>query len=222
MTYGLIFDVDGLLADTEPVVAQASIEMFKELYDVDVTAEDFRPFIGTGAVRYIEGVAEKYGVAIDIDRAVDVRQRNYVAILERSDNLAFPGVHALIEAAYAHPDWKLAIATSSYLENSRPTLRAAAINPDQFDAWITGSDVHKKKPDPEIYLTAAQAIGLAPRACVVVEDAVEGVKAAKSAGMACVGVTNSFTPEELAQADLIVASLEEVDLARLRRLIEEA
>jgi beta-phosphoglucomutase-like phosphatase (HAD superfamily) len=220
MAYGLIFDVDGLLADTEPVVAQASIDMFRQLYGVEVTAEDFRPFIGTGAVRYVEGVAEKYGVAIDIEEAVAKRQENYVALLERSDGIAFPGVHALIDAAALDPDWKLSIATSSYIENSRPTLKAARISPEKFNAWITGSDVTQKKPDPEIYLKAAEAIDLEPARCVVCEDAVVGVEAAKAAGMKCVGVMNTFSREELAGADLVVRTLEEVNLDILRRLID--
>lgn len=164
-------------------------------------------------------MAEKYGVPIDIDAAVAKRQENYVAILERSDGIAFPGVHALIDAAAADPEWKLAIATSSFLENSRPTLKAARISPDKFDAWITGSDVVKKKPDPEIYLTAAKAIGLDPSVCVVCEDAVQGVAAAKAAGMKCVGVMNSFSREELSEADLVVQSLEEVNLDLLKQLI---
>lgn len=220
MPYGLIFDVDGLLADTEPIVARATIDMFRELYGIEPTPEDFLPFVGTGAVRYVEGVAEKYGVKVDMDRAVQRRQENYVAILERSHGIAFPGVHALIDAAAAHPDWKLSIATSSFRENSAPTLKAADIDPGKFDAWITGSNVTHKKPHPEIYLVAADAIGITPERCVVVEDAVVGVQAAQRAGMKCVAVTNTFPPEQLAGADLIVASLEEVTLDRLRDLLQ--
>ncbi len=218
--YGLIFDVDGLLADTEPVVARASIDMFKQLYGVEVTEEDFRPFVGTGAVRYVEGVAEKYGLTIDIDACVALRQENYVALLEQAEDIAFPGVHDLIDAAAAAPDWRLSIATSSYLENSRPTLKAAGIDPGKFNAWITGSDVTHKKPHPEIYLVAARAIGLPPERCVVAEDAVVGIEAARSAGMKCIGVTNTFSPEELSEADLIVDSLEEVNLDILRKLVD--
>jgi beta-phosphoglucomutase-like phosphatase (HAD superfamily) len=216
--YGLIFDVDGLLADTEPVVAKATIDMFRALYGIDPTPEDFLPFVGTGAVRYVEGVADKYGVKVDMDKAVDLRQRNYVALLNEAHGIAFPGVHDLVDAAAAAPDFKLSIATSSFKENSVPTLRAADIDPRKFDAWITGSNVTHKKPDPEIYLFAANAIGVPPERCVVVEDALVGVEAARRAGMKCVAVTNTFSPEQLAGADLIVASLEEVDLPRLRAL----
>jgi HAD superfamily hydrolase (TIGR01509 family) len=216
--YGLIFDVDGLLADTEPVVAQATIDMFRELYNFVPTQEDFLPFVGTGAVRYVEGVADKYGVKVDMDKAVELRQKNYVALLNKAHDIAFPGVHDLIDAAAAAPDWKLSIATSSFKENSVPTLKAANIDPGKFDAWITGSNVTHKKPDPEIYLYAANAIGMPPGRCVVVEDSVVGVEAARRAGMKCVGVTNTFSREQLADADLVVASLEEVSLDKLRAL----
>jgi HAD superfamily hydrolase (TIGR01509 family) len=218
MTYGLIFDVDGLLADTEPVVAKATIDMFRELYGCEPTVEDFLPFVGTGAVRYVEGVAEKYGVTVDIVKAVALRQDNYVALLNEATDIAFPGVHALIDAAAAAPDWKLSIATSSDKENSVPTLRAANIDPAKFNAWITGSNVTHKKPNPEIYLVASEAIGVPPERCCVVEDALVGVEAARRAGMKCLAVTNTFSQEQLADADLVVGSLAEVNLDQLRAL----
>ena len=78
--------------------------------------------------------------------------------------------------------------------------------------------VTKKKPDPQIYLKTAEAIGLQASACVVVEDAIKGVQAAKAAGMKCIAVTNSFDAEKLSEADLVVASLSEVNVSVLNNL----
>jgi beta-phosphoglucomutase len=76
-----------------------------------------------------------------------------------------------------------------------------------FEAVVCGNDVTRSKPDPEIYLLAAQRLQLSPAACVAIEDAPAGVESAKRAGMRCIAVTNSVTREQLRQADLIVASL---------------
>jgi len=217
--YGLIFDVDGVIGNTERLSEESSIQMFRDLYGIEVKAEEFHPFIGTGARRYVEGVAELHGIDIDTDKAVAARHENFVRLLDSGEDIGFPGVHKLVKAAYESPDWKLAVATSSPGAKSRLTLKAARIEAAHFDAYIHGDMVTHTKPHPEIYHTAGEAIGIAPEHCVVVEDAITGVEAAKAAHMHCLAVTNSFDAEKLAKADRIVASLEQVDLALLTSMI---
>ena len=94
-------------------------------------------------------------------------------------------------------------------------IEGAGLDPDWFDAVITGEDVKRKKPDPEIYLLAARRLALPPRRCLVVEDAPAGVEAAKAAGMFCLAVLTSAPRELLAAADWIVRDFTEVDLDRL-------
>ena len=217
--FGLLFDVDGLLVDTEPVIAEATARMFRELYGVEMTPSDFTPYIGTGAVRYVEGPAEDKGVTINIEEALQSRHNHFVALLREGGDIALPGARALIQAAAQHPGWKIALATSSPGEKSRETLKAANLDTALFDAWVHGDMITHKKPHPEIYLRAAQEIGLDPAACIGVEDAVSGVESIKAAGMIAIAVTNSFSAEELGKADLVVDSIEELDLDRLAALV---
>lgn len=217
--YGLIFDMDGVLGDTEPPCAEAAIEMFRELYGVEAKVEDFAPYIGTGAIRYLEGPADTFGVDIDTPRAVAFATERFIALLEAIDDISFPGIHTLIDTVSADPEWRLAIATSSPENKARPTLKAARIELEKFQAFINGDMVERKKPDPEIYLTAAQALGIDPSDCVVVEDAVEGIKAAKAAGMKCIAITNSFQAERLREADLVIDSAEQIDLELLHGIL---
>ena len=219
MKSGLIFDVDGVLADTESLIAQATIEMYRELYGVQLTKADLRPFIGTGAVRYTEGPAEKLGIKIDLHKALAKRYDNFLRLLHSGDSITMPGALELIEAAAASPDWKLAIATSSPAQKARATLDVAHVPLDKFTAFVNGDMVKRKKPDPEIYVITAACLALPPGRCVVVEDAVTGVAAAKAAGMKCLAVTNSFSAKELAEANFIVDTLAEVNLATLAGLI---
>jgi HAD superfamily hydrolase (TIGR01509 family) len=218
MPYALIFDVDGVVADTEVLNARASVLMFAELHGVIVQPEDFRPFVGTGDERYVEGVAEQYGVTIDTQAAVDRRAENFFKLLHNEPLPAAPGVLELVTAAREDPEARLAIATSGQKAKQFPVITGTGLNLEWFDAVITGDDVDRKKPDPQIYLRTAERLGLPPAACVVFEDAPAGVVAAKRAGMACVAVTTSVTREELAGANLIVDSLAEVGLEDVKAL----
>ncbi len=217
--YGLIFDMDGVLADTERLSEQASIRVFREMYGVEVQAHDFHPFIGTGAYRYVEGVAEQYGVTIDSEAAVEARFQFFLELLdEGAEDISFPGAHQLIAAASAHPDWVLALATSSPARTADATLLAARIDPEVFISRMNGDLVTHKKPHPEIYLTTLERIGLPASQCVVVEDAITGINAAKAAHIPCLAVTHSFTADKLTAADHIVDSLNDVTIELLHEV----
>lgn len=219
MKWAIIFDVDGVVADTEALNARASVMMFEELYDTQVRPEDFREFVGTGDERYVEGVAEKYGVEINTEGAVERRKENFFKLLEREPLPAMPGVLAIVQTARVSADVKLAIATSGNSDKQFPVIEGAGLRLDWFDVVVTGDDVTRKKPDPQIYEITAEKLGLPPERCVVLEDAPAGVASAKAAGAVCVAITSSVGAEKLQDADLVVDSLEEVSVAKMRRMI---
>lgn len=222
VSYGLIFDVDGVIADTEAVNARASIKVFSELFGVEgVRRQDFEAGLGRGAEAYILAAAEVHGLTLSEEQvaaATAARQANFLAILEQEPLPPFPGVLNLMEAALAHPEWAVAIATSSTRQKSEAVLKAAGV-PYTRMVYICGDDVTRKKPDPQLFLLACERLGLSPRRCVVIEDAPNGVQAALAAGCRCVAVTNSTDADRLAAAHLVVSSLEELDLARLHDLL---
>lgn len=217
--HGLIFDVDGILGDTEGLSVIATTRMYEDLYGFTVTPEEFQPFIGTGAERYCIGPAENRGVAIDVAKAVETRHQYFLELLAEDPDISFPGIHALIQAVHDAPDWKLAIATSSPGKKSKQTLKSARVNPGLFDAWIHGDMISHKKPHPEIYLRAAKEVGLDPADCIAVEDALTGIDSAIAAGMKVLAVTNSFPAEKLNKADMVVDSLESVTLEMLGAML---
>ncbi|MHC4153910.1 MAG: HAD family hydrolase [Planctomycetota bacterium] len=213
--YGLIFDVDGVIADTEGPTAEATIKVFADLFGIkNVKTKDFEAGIGKGAVAYIKAAAKVHGLELtdeQVAQAEKTREENFIKLLQEQPLPAFPGVLELINAALARPDFRLAIATSSSREMSEVAVRGAKV-PYNKMAYVSGSDVKNKKPHPEIFLLAAERMGIPPASCVVIEDSPGGVEAAKAAGAKCIAVSNTTTPENLRQADLICESLEQVDL----------
>ncbi len=204
----IIFDNDGVLVDSEPVINAAAIRGLKE-YGVDARPEDFLPFVGAGEDKYIGGVAEKYGLTYRPEMKERVHEIYYELIEDKLK--PHPGAVELLEKVSPFPG-KTALASSSDHEKIRASLDAAGIPIDAFDLIVSGEEVPCKKPCPDIYTETAKRIGTDPAACVVIEDAVNGVEAAKAARMTCIAVTTSFSREKLeeAGADYIVSGLSEI------------
>ena len=221
---GLIFDVDGVVADTEAVNAAVTIEVLAELVGLEgVRREDFEEGVGRGAAEYVRAAARANGVELtdeQVEAVSAARQERFLERLAESPLPPFPGVMELMGAALARDDFRVAIATSSNREKSESVLRAAGVPYDRM-AYLTGSDVTHKKPHPELFLTAADRIGLAPGACVVIEDAPNGIRAALAAGCRCIAVTNTCSREKLVseEPDLVVDSLAEVSVETVLSLL---
>lgn len=186
--------MDGVLLDSEPFIREAAVRMFAER-GLTVQHNDFLPFTGAGEDRFIGGVAELYNFQLDPQKDKDRTYEIYGEIV-RGKLKPLPGVHEFIAKARSR-GIRMAVASAADAVKVRINLTEMGISPETFDAVVTGSDVTHKKPDPEIFLTAAKKMGMDPADCLVIEDAVNGIKAARAAGMRCMGINTSFTPEEL-------------------------
>ncbi len=204
MIQAVLFDMDGVLIDSEQYICNAAIMMFKEKGYV-VQPEDFLPFVGTGENRYIGGVAEKYDIPLDINQA---KERTY-AIYEnitKGKLKALDGVYDFIQKA-KEKKLKLAVATSADKIKMDINLQGINLDNGEFDETVNGSEVENKKPAPDIFIIAAKKLGIPPENCLVVEDAVSGVEAAKASGCKCLGLTTSFPASKLSKADWISQTL---------------
>jgi len=204
MIKGILFDMDGVLVDSEKFICKAAILMFGEL-GIKARPKDFLPFVGTGENSYIGGVAALYGVKEDI---IYMKERTY-SIYEKitHGNLQpLPGVLSFISKCRMK-NLKMAVATSADKVKMLINLKEIGLDESLFDATVNGLEVARKKPFPDIFITAALKLGVKPQECLVVEDAVSGVQAAKAAGSRCLALTTSFSRELLYEADWISASL---------------
>lgn len=207
MIRGVLFDMDGVLADSEQYICKAAIMMFAEM-GINVDPLDFKPFVGTGENRYIGGVAEKYGMSVDIEK---VKARTYEIYKSIIHGILkpLPGAREMVDLCHKM-GFKLALATSADTVKMEANLTEIGISSSLFHATVTGLDVENKKPFPDIYFKAAKMIGLKPAECLVVEDAVSGIRASKAAGCRCLAVTTSFDRSLLSGADWICESLEHI------------
>jgi HAD superfamily hydrolase (TIGR01509 family) len=207
MIRGVLFDMDGVLADSEPFICKAAIMMFSEI-GLKVRPEDFKPFVGTGENSYIGGVAERYNLKVDIEK-VKARTYEIYQTIIRGNLKPLPGAREFVELCIDR-GFKLALATSADRVKMTANLNEIGIPVSKFHATVNGLEVANKKPFPDIYIMAAEKIGLKPGECLVVEDAVSGIKASKSAGCRCLAVTASFERSLLYEADWICDSLKNV------------
>jgi beta-phosphoglucomutase family hydrolase len=210
----VIWDMDGVMADT----AAYHFAAWKESFDrrgIDFTEEDFRHSFGQRNDTIIHDIVSNMPDAemeeLSLEKEADYRRR--IA----GDIKPLPGVSGLLEAL-TRSGFRQAIASSAPLENVRQILASLGLG-DHLQATISAQDVTEGKPSPQVFLLAARRLGVDPSACVVIEDAVAGVAAARNAGMRCVAVTNTHSRESLGEADLVVDSLEEVTAEDLAALI---
>jgi beta-phosphoglucomutase family hydrolase len=200
----VLWDMDGVLVDTAPFHYQAWRELFAGQRK-DLTDEEFRRTFGLRndailRVNLGDMPAERL-------RELGRRKEELFRAAIRGRVEPLPGAVALVRRLRAN-GVKTAVVSSAPRENVETLLEALGLS-DAFDTVVAEEDAERGKPDPQGYLAAAKRLDERPEDCVVIEDAPGGVEAAKRAGMRCIGLAAERTPESLAEADLVVGSLED-------------
>jgi beta-phosphoglucomutase len=214
----VIWDVDGTLVDTAELHFRAWVELCRDL-GRDFSRNDFAATFGR---RNPEIIRYLFGERVD-DAAIDDlgrRKEDLYKAAARQGVELLPGVRTLLEGLHS-AGFRQAIGSSAPRGNVDLILEMTQ-SARFFDAIVSAEDTQRGKPDPQVFLVAAEKLSVPPRHCVVLEDAVAGVQAAKAGGMKCVGVTFvGHHPDESlrrAGADLVVKTLAEVSVATLQRL----
>ena len=212
----VIFDVDGVLVDSYQAHFQSWRQMLAEV-GVEFTEAAFRASFGRTTRDIIAQLGSGTLSEEQIDAWDDRKEALYREIIRQN----FPAVAGAVELidALAEAGFLLAVGSSGPPGNVALALEQLG-RADRFAARVTGIDVTRGKPDPQVFLLAAERLGVAPQDCAVVEDAPAGVEAANRAGMASIGLTGTATREQLAHADWVVDSLRELSPAIITDLIE--
>ncbi len=208
--------MDGVIADTAPYHLKAWQEVLQKR-GTNFTEEDFRHNFGCRNDTIIRNVLGKAVSQDEIDTIGKEKEESFRRRI-RQNLKPLPGAIKLIKSL-TERGFKLALASSAPIENIQLLITGLGIN-DYFQTIISGMDVTKGKPSPQVFLLAAQRLGIEPKNCLVIEDAVAGVSAAKKAGMRCLAITNTRPRISLTEADLIIDTLEEVSVSDLEQLLK--
>lgn len=219
MLKGVLFDMDGVLVNNLEIHRQAFAEFFRR-YGVERTFDELSRVFGKGNDDIMGEL-----MPADVVERVGIRQLGYEKEAIYREIYApiitpQPGLLTFL-AECEREGLRSAVGSSGYKANVDFVLDKCNIR-RYFEATVAGDEVTRCKPDPEIYLTAAAKLGLAPCECVVFEDAEAGIEAAKRAGMKVVALATTFDREFLAttDADMIIGDFRDISVEQLRTLVE--
>lgn len=203
MIKAVIFDMDGVIIDSEPDHIRFEQQLFKSL-GFNVSLEYHNKFVGTTSYYMWNDLKNKYSLKNTVEELVKNdrdKYYNYLCSLEKLEPIK--GVRELIKFLHDR-GYKLAVASSSPLNVIERVVKLLALD-EYFDYLVTGDFVKRSKPAPDVFLYAAEKLGVKPNQCIVIEDSSNGVSAAKEAGMLCIGYKNLNSGDQnLNPADLIL------------------
>jgi beta-phosphoglucomutase len=210
---GAIFDLDGVIVNTVGLHFKAWRKMFSE-YGKKFTFEDYKEKVdgiprSDGARAILTGLSDE-----ELEEASARKQKYFLELLKKEGVKTYPGTIELIKELR---EKKIKVAVISASKNCLTILKKAQLD-SFFEAVISGLDITRGKPDPQVFLMAKDRLGLKEDECLVFEDAVLGVEAAKRGKFKCVGIDRYNDPARLKKADLVVSDLSKTTLDKLREL----
>ena len=205
----VIFDMDGVLIDSEQSYHDINKKIFKDM-GLIITDSEYEPFIGGDDARLWAYVKDKFNLKYSVEELLQIEFEEDIKFFENSGKPAMDGVLKLLNNLKEN-NIKIGLASSSMRGLVEAILKGLKIR-DYFEVIVCGDEVTNGKPEPEIFLKASSLLEVEPNQCVVIEDSTNGVKAAKSAGMKCLGTVNENSgKQDLSRADKIVNGLVAVD-----------
>jgi beta-phosphoglucomutase len=219
----IIFDFDGVIADSEPLHLRAFQQTLRE-EQIELNPVDyFSRYLGFDDVGLLQALASDRGITMSDARlnGIVARKGAQLQQLLRDDHVLFPGAVDFIRGAAT--EVPIAIASGALRVEILDIITAAGIR-ELFTTIVASGDTPQSKPSPAPYILAFEQLrassgrDLDPRRCVAIEDSRWGLESAQGAGLRCVGVTNSYPADELPGAELVVGGLGTLTLADLHRL----
>lgn len=208
-----IFDMDGVIINSEPIHYKVDSKTFEKL-GVKLSKDDIEGFVGMTNSEILKILKKKFKFKENIQDIVDLEVKTKIKILEDEDYKPIDGITDLVDNLKSN-NILIAVASSSPRKFIEAVLTKFKII-DKFHEIICGEEVPKGKPEPDIYLKTAKELGVKVGDCVVLEDSTNGIAAAKAAGMKCIGFANKDSGnQDYSKADIVVKSIREINLTIL-------
>ena len=218
MIKAVIYDMDDLMFNSNPLHIQASEKVFRKYgIDLEKIPQNIRSgFIGMRVADILRFVVDYFNLVLDFEKLRKQRSKIFFSLVAK-ELKAMPGLMQSLEF-FKKNNFKIALASSGTKEYINLVLKKFKLA-KYFDVVVSGDDVKFGKPDPETYLIACKKLQIMPKKIIVLEDASKGIEAAKTAGCICIAVKNPYTlKQNLAAADLIINSLTDLNSKTLRFL----
>ena len=216
MLKAVIFDMDGVIVNSEPLHHLAYKKMFEE-FKLDVSNSLYESFTGQSTYSICEQLCEIFDLKVDANALVLSKRKHFKIIFENDSSFEMiDGAMNLIKD-YFENNLTLVLASSASMTNIERIFKKFDLN-KFFKAKISGADLKESKPNPEIFIKAAQLAGFKKEECIVVEDSTSGIMASKSAGIYCVGY-NSYNSknQNYDNANLVVSDLNEIKFSKISK-----
>ena len=211
MIKAIIFDMDGVISDTQQNHSQTEAAILNDC-GIKITADEV-----TAKYSRVEDIFrdlfKKYNIQADIE-ALAVKKRKMVLASLKKEVTPIEGIHNLVNTLYS-AKYELAVGTTSSVANANIILKTLKLS-DKFSFIASGHDVKNGKPAPDVFLLAAKKLKVKPQECLVIEDGLAGMQAAKNAGMKCIGLVK--TKNKNYQADILVNKLGDISLELIKKL----
>ena len=216
MLKAVIFDMDGVLVNTEPIYYKVVKEIINE-NNHDITYKEYEKYIGMTNEYTWELIKLEYNISQSIEELIDTMMILKDVIIKRDGYELIDGVLDLLEDLKDH-NIKIGLASSSPICDILDIVQSTGID-KYFDKLVTGESVDRSKPFPDVFLKAAKELKVSNEECIVIEDSKNGVLAANSANMKCIGFVNKDSGnQDLSMSDLIVKSMKDISYESIEAL----
>ncbi len=219
MLKAVIFDMDGVIIDSEPMHARAALLALQK-YKAEITIDYVEGFIGSTTYYMCQRMVEDLQLQTTPEELLRTNEEMKRLLLSTEGHTVVPYVIDLIKDLYQH-GIMLTIASSSSPEEIEEVMDSLEIR-NYFRGFVSGVNVPNPKPAPDIFLEAAKRLEVSPEECLVIEDSYHGVTAANAAGVSCIGLVNPHSGnQDLSKAALLVEGFEEVDYSFIKHFYDE-
>jgi len=209
----VIFDMDGVIIDSEPIHFEVDMQTMEKL-GVHISKDELNKYVGTTNEYMLTELINKYKIEKSIDEITEYKINLTINKIKEAPIDAIDGIRELL-VELKNSNIKTAIGSSSTRDLIDAVIEKFKLKA-YFDYIVSGDEVKEGKPKPDIYLEASKRLNVNPSECIVIEDSKNGVLAAKSAGMKCVGFKNENSgDQDLSRADIIVDSIKDITIESL-------
>jgi len=216
MKKAVIFDMDGVIVNTEPIANKANGELFKSL-NITVPDDVYASFIGSSDKNNMQKLIDLYKLEYTREYLLDEKYKYYYEVFDKADDLELmPGVKNLIADLHSK-DMKLLLASSAAKRKIDRVFSRFDLYP-YFDEIISGEDFEFSKPHPAIFLEAVSKSGFTANECVIIEDSYNGIKAAKAAGVYCIAYESGHgLKQDTSEADTFITDFRQLSYEKIRK-----